>query len=241
MANWNGLDFFIFLILVLNTILGMARGATKEIISMMCLSIALIFSIRFTVPLANFFNSSPQITDVIDSPFVQNFMTAIGSGPLTTGLLNQVMYSISLLICFVGVFSLCEAALTVTGFTEFFSFPYAALNRKVGGTLGFTRGYIISLIFISIMLHIYKAGDIPGQDFISGSFFARLFKPQAQRLDNLISSQQPEKYYQLYQDQPYSAEDVYRELRKPETPTLPQQQQTQPPSQPQPMQQQIQY
>ncbi len=224
MNNWNGLDFFVFLILVLNTILGLARGATREIISMMCLSAALIFSIVFTVPLTNFFNSSPLANAVVTSIFVQNFMAAIGAGPLTTYLLNQIMYSISLLICFVGVFCLCEAGLSVTGFVEFFSFPYAALNRKVGGALGFTRGYIICLIFLSILiLHIYRASNIGG-NFIGGSFFVNLFQSQIIKIDELISSQRPENYQQLYQNQPYNEQEIYKQLNKPELtfPTNPQ-------------------
>src|SRR3990167_1645354 len=100
MDTWNGLDFFIFLIFASSTILGMVRGATREIISMMCLSVALIFSIKFTIPLAVFFNRSPLINNVVDNPFMQNFMQAIDAGPLTPELLAQIFYSISLLICF---------------------------------------------------------------------------------------------------------------------------------------------
>src|SRR5205085_4360245 len=128
MNNWNGFDFLIFLILVLNTILGMARGATKEIISMMCLSMALIITIKFTVPLAGFFNSSPLISGVVSNNVVQNFMLAIGAGPLTEDLLDQIFYGLSLLVCFVGTFSICEGALNYTGFVQVFSFPYATLN-----------------------------------------------------------------------------------------------------------------
>lgn len=224
MASWNGLDFFIFLILVINTVLGMSRGASKEIISLMCLSAALIFSIKFTVPLANFFNSSPLMNNVVDNSMTRNFMSAIGAGPLTTSSLSELMYCISLLICFVGVFSLCEAGLSISGFTESFSFPYAALNRKVGGALGFTRGYIISLLFLSIVsLHLNI-----GKDFLSGSFFANLFSSQTQTFDGLISAQKPENYNQLYQNQPYKAEDIYKTLGKPEQPLPPQQPQSSP-------------
>lgn len=225
MNSWNGLDFFIFLILVLNTVLGMARGATKEIISLMCLSAALIFSVKFTVPLTKFFNNSPIVVDVIDSKVMQNFMEAINAGPLTADLLHEIMYCISLLICFVGTFSICEAGLSITGFLEVFSFPYSTLNRKVGATLGFTRGYIISLIFLSILLHLYKVDNI-GKAFISGSFFANLFQTQVEKLDSLISSQQPESYHQLYENQPYGVKDIYQQLKKPEGP-LPQQQPSQ--------------
>ncbi len=215
MNSWNGLDFFIFLILTLNTVLGLSRGATKEIVSLMCLSAALIITIKFTVPLSNFFASSSIVNNFVDSSMTKNFMAAIGAGPLTVDLVNQIMYSISLLICFVGAFSVCEAGLTVTGFSESFSFPYAALNRKVGGSLGFIRGYIITLILLSILsLHIYKVGNVGG-NFLSGSFFTNLFSSQTQKLDQLISGQQPENYQQLYQNIPYNEKNLYQNTGSP--------------------------
>lgn len=217
MNSWNGFDFFIFLILASNAIYGMSRGAAREVISMMCLSAALIFSIKFTVPLANFFNSSSIAIHVVDNTFTQNFMIGIGAGPLTTALLNQIMYSLSLLICFVGVFSACEAGLSKTDFAAVFTLPFAMLNWQLGGVLGFTRGYIISLMFISIMaFHLYEADS--GGNFISGSFFAGLFQSQAQKFDSFISSQRPENYNQLYQNQPYDVKELYKNLSKPELP-----------------------
>lgn len=129
---------------------------------------------------------------------------------MTVDLANQITYSISLLICFVGVFSICDGALSIAGFSETFSFPWAVLNRKVGGALGLTRGYVITLIFLTIFaFHLYKAGNIGG-DFLSGSFFANLFANQARELDELISSQRPENYQKVYQHQPYNEKEFYQ-------------------------------
>lgn len=204
MNNWNGLDFIIFLIFASNTILGMARGATKEIVSILSLSVALIFTIKFTVPLATFFNGSPLIVDVIDNVFTQRFMTAIGAGPLTANTLMEVFYCISMLICFVGIFSFCEGALAVTGVVEMYPFPYAAINRKLGGTLGFTRGYVISLIFLAIVqLHLCR-GACYG--VFQGSYFANLFQGATVQLDSIISGQQPEQYKAIFENK-----DLYRE------------------------------
>lgn len=242
MNTWNSLDFFILLIFAANTILGMARGATKEIVSMMCLSVALIFAIKFTVPLATFFNSSPLINDVVDNQITKNFMLAIGAGPVTASLLEQIFYSISMLICFGGAFSVCEAMLTFTGFNEVFSFPYAALNRKVGGSLGFIRGYIFNLILIAILaFHLLGKGNVINNNLVTGSFFVHVLGPGAAKLDSIISSQQPDSYRQILEQKPaYSVEDLYKTIRNtPETvpgiPTTPQQPQPQPnnpPSQP---------
>lgn len=213
MNSWNGLDFFIFLIFALNTIIGMQRGASREIIAMMCLSAALIFTIKFTVPLTMFFNSSPLITDVVNNPMTQNFMIAIGAGPLTDDMLMEVNYTIALLICFVGIYSICAAALNIAGVSEHFSFPYATLSRKVGAVLGATRGYIITIIFLSIlMLHLLKNNI--GGEIISGSYFAGLFQNAAVKFDEMITSRKPEDYNQLFKDKDlYNATDVIKQLK----------------------------
>lgn len=214
MSTWNGLDFFIFLILAFNTMVGLSRGATRELISTMCLSLALIFMIKFTVPLSNFMAKSPLLTDVVNNSMMKHFLISIGAGPLTVGLLLEAMYCVSLLICFVSIFCICEAALKAQMFMEFFSFPYAAMSRKVGGTLGFTRGYILCLILLSVMVHLYSAGG-PGKSFLSGSFFARLFSSQVRSFDGVISSQNPEYYTKLFENQPYSVTDVYQQIGNP--------------------------
>lgn len=256
MNSWNGLDFFIFLIFVVNTLMGASRGASKEIISMMCLSIGLIFMIKFTVPLAVFFNSSPLINDVVDNNITRNFMIAIGANPLTVGTLQQIFYSISLLLCFMGAYSFCEATLTYSGFVEFFSFPWAALNRKLGAALGCTRGYVFNLILLVILslhLAVGNNGQVIQDEFLSGSFFARLFKTQTERMDSLITGQRPGRFREIYRGKDlYNVEKVYKQLNteqqsnteqqlynqfKPNPTQLPNQQQ---PSQSAPQQQSIQ-
>ena len=204
MDAWNGLDFFIFLIFASNTILGMVRGAIREIISMMCLSVALIFMIKFTVPLARFCNSSPLISNVVNNSIMQNFMQAIGAGPITPDLLYQIFYSLSLLICFMFPFSLCEGALSHMGVMEMYTFPYVVWDRKVGGALGCIRGYVFSLLFIVVLtLHIFAVSTAPA--FLEGSFFINLFKGSALSLDHLVSAQQPEKYNEIYK-----GKDLYK-------------------------------
>lgn len=211
MNSWNGLDFLIFLIFALNTILGMVRGSAKEIISMMCLCVALIFMIKFTVPLANFFNSSPLIVDVVDNKIIQNFMLAIGAGPMTASLLKEIFYSISILICFVGIFSICEAALTKTGFVQYMSFPYATIDRKLAAALGCTRGYVITLILLVILaLHLLRGTD---SSIISGSYFAKLFQGATIKLDQIITGQNPDQYRDVLQGKDlYNATDVMKAL-----------------------------
>lgn len=218
MNNWNGLDFFVFLILALNTIRGMSRGAAKELIALMCLSAALIFCIKFTVPVTNFMISSPTLSAVLESKFIENFFQSIGAGPLTADFLSQVSYSISLLICFVSVFSVTEACLIYSGVSESLSFSQALVSRKLGSAIGFIRGYIISLIFLSILsLHLYNTDEnVPGSKFISGSFFVNLFSSQVKMLDNMIGSQEVEKYHELYQNAPINEKDILKQLSYPD-------------------------
>ena len=230
MNNWSGLDFFIFLIFFVNMALGMARGATKEIISMMCLSVALIFTIKFTVPLANLVNSSPLIQVVVTTDMVQNFVAAIGMDPLTASTLEHVAYCISLLICFVGAFSICEAVIAFTGFVEVFSFPFAYLNRKLGAGFGVVRGYVFTLIFIVILQHLFTTSPI------TGSYFYNLFQNSARTLDSFITAQTPESFKDVFKDKTlYNQSDIYKQLNQQDlTPQDFYNQQPQQPAQPQP-------
>jgi hypothetical protein len=216
MNSWNGLDFFVFLILALNTIRGMSRGAGKELIALMCLSAALIFAIKFTVPLADFLKTSPMMVSAVDNKFIANFLHTINAGPLTLRMVKELMYAISLLICFVSVFSITEACITFSGYAESVTMTQAVVYKKIGAAIGFTRGYIISLIFLSILtLHIFNNEH---NKFISGSFFVRLFDTQIKKFDDMIASQQPENYQELYQDKPVSEQDVIKQLQPEEPP-----------------------
>ncbi len=214
MDSWNGFDFFVFLIFAVNTLLGMSRAAAKEIISMMCLSVALIVTIKFTIPLTIFFNKSPLIIKVIENKNIQNFMFSLGLNPLGENALQQIFYSISLLVCFVGTFSICESALAMSGILEVYSFPYAWLNRKLGAMLGGVRGYVITLILISItVLHVFKDSDNP---VFKNSFFINLFRSAAIRLDGIILGQRPEQYQDIYKDKNlYDPFKAMKEISKP--------------------------
>lgn len=214
MDSWNGLDFFIFLIFAVNTILGMARAAAKEIISTMCLCVALVCTIKFTIPLTVFFNKSPLMIDVITSRFVQNFIASLGLNPLRVSTLQEMFYAISLLICFVGTFSVCEGALSMSGILEVYSFPYAWLNRKLGAVLGGIRGYVITLILISITtLHLFKDSD---NSAFKNSYFVNLFANSAVTFDRIISKQKPEQYQKIFKDKNlYNPLKTLQDLSKP--------------------------
>ncbi|MDA8562014.1 CvpA family protein [Gammaproteobacteria bacterium] len=216
MESWNGLDFFVFLILLINTLRGMSRGGGKELIALMCLSAALIICIKFTVPLANFLNKSPLIISVVKNQFIANFFNSIGAGPLTADVLKQIMYSISLLLCFVSVFSVTEATIYYSGYVQTASLTQAVVSKKLGAAIGFTRGYILSLIFLSIItLHIFKDSGGIAKEFIDGSFFVRVLSTPTIMLDDMISSKNPVEYQKLYKDKPYSESDLIRLLKDP--------------------------
>lgn len=210
MNGWNWLDFFIFLIFFLNIMMGMARGASKEVMAAMCLIVALIFTIKFTIPLAAFFNKSPLINNVIDTPIVQNFMEVIGAGPLTVRLLAEIFYCIALLICFVGVYSICSALLHFSGFNEVFGFTLGTMNRKVGGTFGLARGYVVTLILLVVLTHIFNKENNSRMDdsLLTGSTFARFYQPSVRLLDKIIREQNAEKYREIYHIDPERLQQV---------------------------------
>ncbi len=210
MSGWSGLDFLIFLIFLLNVLLGMSRGGLKEIISALSLCAALVITIKFTIPLTKFVNSSPLITDVITSDFFQNFMKAIDMPPLTEPILLQMGYCISLLICFVGTFSLCEGVLAYSSLIDAFGLPATLANRKLGGALGSVRGFVLVLIFIIVLEHLFS-GNVPASKFIN------LLESSAQKMDTLINSQAPERYLEILQDKNlYNQNNVLKDLLQPQ-------------------------
>jgi len=212
MSAWNGLDFLIFLIFFANMVLGMNRGATKEIVSLMCLSVALIFTIKFTIPMQNIIMSSPLLQDVLTSETIQNFMGAIGADPLTADYVRELAFTLSVLIWFTGAFCISEA-MSVSGFVETFSFPWAVWNRKVGGAIGCTRGFVFVVILIMLCVgHVFKDSRHVGSLF-SGSYFVRLFTPASQRLDELIQGQEIEQYNEIYEYRNlYTPSDIEKTL-----------------------------
>jgi hypothetical protein len=146
-----------------------------------------------------------------------NFMNAIGAGPLTDKLLGSIFYCISLLVCFVGVFSITSAVLHFSGFQEAFNFPYATMSRKVGGGLGFVRGYIFTLIFLLILTHIFSRDNNQAinTSFINSSFFARLFDSSVNKLDQIIINQNPEKYREIFEGKNlYTPEQLYQQVNE---------------------------
>lgn len=161
---------------------------------------------------------------MVDNQWTRNFMTAIGAGPLTVGLLHQIFYSIALLICFVGAYSICEAGMAKTGFVTSFTFPFAAWNSKVGGMLGFVRGYVINLILLLIlMLHIFGPGTpaIITENMITTSYFAKLYRNAAIKLDSIITGQNPDKYREIFQDRNLYSPEMLEKQLNPEIPFPP--------------------
>ncbi|SRR5579883_89389 len=209
MSSWTGIDFFIFLILLLNTLMGMSRGATREIVATMCWIAALVVTIKFTLPVMKFINSSPLITTVIATPMVQRFMQQMGLPPLTEQMLLNLNYCISLLVCFMSVIAASGVIVSMSNIVEVFPFPYQFLNRKLGTALGAMRGFVFTLIFIVLLQHLFM-GNVPA------SYFINLFQGSAQKLDNLITAQAPERYREILEDRNlYNEQNILNELKNP--------------------------
>lgn len=220
MNDWNGLDFIIFLIFAVNTLLGLSEGASRKLISLLCVSVGLIFVIKFTVPLANLLNSSPIIGSFLDNRLTINFMHVIGAGTLTFELLRQILFSISILVCFSFALCACEAVLSARSFVELVSFPYSTMNRKIAAGLGCTRGFVFNVILVNILvLHLFNTNmnqEIKS-DVIDNSYFVKLLLPSANKLEALIYSQKPARFNEVYHDKNvYSAKNVLETLKEKE-------------------------
>lgn len=231
MNNWNQLDFFIFLILAINFIQGLVRGATREIIALMCLCFAIIVTIKFTVPVETFLNKSPAKTIAAESEIVQNFLysfnDALNNGQQMNitpmALLNRIVFCISLVLCFTAAYSVTAAGLSVSGFVEVFSFPYAALNRKIGGALGFLRGYVVSLIVIICLMTFYAQGNnFLGSEWVKNSAFVNLlYKDPATKFFEIIKTQDPDRYRDIFENRGnFTVQDMYDKLDGGQTPEV---------------------
>ncbi len=187
----------------------MSRGGLREVISTLSLCAALVITIQFTVPLTEFMTKSPLISDVVTSAFFQNFMKSVDMPPLTAAMLFHISYCVALLICFVGTFSVCEGVLAYSGMMESFSLPTAIMNRKAGAASGAMRGFVLVLIFIIILDHLFIANG-------SGSTFINLLHGSARKMDALISARAPERYQEILQDRNlYNQTNVINDLTKP--------------------------
>ncbi|HSW92830.1 MAG TPA: CvpA family protein [Gammaproteobacteria bacterium] len=209
MSGWTGLDFLIFLIFLINTMLGMARGGIKEMISMISLCAGLIVMIKFTVPLTKFLDGSPLMNDFLTSQFTLNFMKAIDMPPLTMNNLLAMDYCVSMLVCFVGAFCACEATLAFSSMMEAFGLTATIMNRKLGAALGATRGFVFALVFIVIVQRLF-ASDVPASNFIN------LLGGSAARMNSIILEKAPEKYIEILKDKDlYNQNEILKELPKP--------------------------
>lgn len=187
----------------------MARGGLKEIISALSLCAALVITIEFTMPLFKFINTSPLINDVITSNFFQNFMKSIEMPPLTEDMIIRLNYCLSLLLCFVGAFSICEAVLSYSSLIEAFGLPATLANRKLGGALGVVRGFVLVLIFIIVLDKIYH-DDVPASKFVN------LLQGSATKMNDIVISGAPQRYLEILQDKNlYNQENVMKDLLEP--------------------------
>lgn len=143
MMDFTWVDFIIFGVIFLNTIAGFARGAVKEIVSILVLIVALVITIKFTATIANFLNTSQGSMDVL--AVFAKFLSINATEPLFL-----FTWGLALLLLFVGVFCIGE---TVNYYTSIgiITFPLQFLGRLIGVVLGFIRGYAFALILLLVL------------------------------------------------------------------------------------------
>ena len=140
---------------------------------------------------------------------MQNFVTSIGLGPLTQEGIFSFGYGVSLLICFMGIFSIGEATLAYTNAMNLFTFPYMAVDRKVGAAMGAVRGFVFATIFVLFCLTF-------NNPFSANSYFISVLTPSASRLNTLIIQQTPERYQEVLKDKNiFNAKAILEQLKNP--------------------------
>lgn len=173
--DYTWLDFIIFGFIFFNAILGISRGLTKEIISILVLIVALVVMIKFTATLANFLNTTQGSLDVIT--VISKFTGLDATVPLAL-----ISWGIALLLLFVGTFSIGEAV-NFYASIDIIPFSLDMAGRILGGVLGFVRGYVFSLILILVL----GLSPIILQDAWRQSFLIPKLLPNATDLGKQIS------------------------------------------------------
>jgi membrane protein required for colicin V production len=174
MADFTWFDYILFLIFFLNTILGFARGVSKEIISFLSLVIALFIAVKFTTPIANVLTTSQGAEDVL--AVFTKYLSYNGSGSL-----NSLAFGLSFLILFLGIFFTGEAAIFYANI-ELFLFPFSVIGRLLGAALGFVRGYVLDVVLLLIL----QLTSFPMNNAWEQSYFVPRLMPQVTKLAGLI-------------------------------------------------------
>ena len=145
--DFTWFDVILFLIIFVNTILGFARGLFREAISLLCLIVAMVVAMKFTIPLSDFLSTSAGFNDVV---FVITKYTGYSGA---NGVLYLFGFGVSFLLLFVGVYCIAEVVNHyISNVGAFILFPMMAiLDRLIAGLLGFIRGYVFALITILIV------------------------------------------------------------------------------------------
>src|SRR3990167_5439569 len=176
MADFTWLDYLIFGVFFLNIILGLARGLLREIIGILSLIVALLVSIKFTLPITEFLNSSDGFKSVISA--FTSFTDFNVMGPL-----SYISLGVSFLILFVGTYSIGEAVNYYAPAFGVLMFPRMAfIDRILAASLGYIRGYVFSLVLILVV----GLSPITLDATWTQSRLIPPLKPSADRLGNLV-------------------------------------------------------
>ena len=142
MGTFTLVDYIFLAFFFFSTLLGLSRGFFKELISLVSILFALIITIKFTGPVANWLNASNGAQDVVLA--VSTFFGVHVGTQLTLFTIG-----LTVLVLFVGVYSVGEA-MNAYGLFEMLVGPgvISLTYRILGGIIGFVRGYIFNLILI---------------------------------------------------------------------------------------------
>lgn len=175
MATW--VDYVIFCIFFFSTLLGLARGLLREIISILTILVAFVIAIQFTPTLTNLLSNLQGSQDVI-------FVISKYFDTDATYSLSSLTLAISFLVLFVGTYSIGEAINYYATANVFMFVTLAFIYRISGAALGFIRGYAFSIVFIFVM----QLTPITQYPEWTQSYFVSQLQPAANQLGSLVQA-----------------------------------------------------
>lgn len=177
MAEYTWFDYIIFGIFFLTTILGLARGLFREVISLVVLAVAFIVTIKFTAPVADFLNNSQGAQDVIS--VISKTIGTDWSTPL-----SSVTLALTLLVLFVGCLSVGEAVNYFAALNTYMTPSISFMYRILGGAIGMIRGYGFNIVLVLLM----QITPLTQEAAWTQSYFVPRILPLSNQLGNMIQS-----------------------------------------------------
>lgn len=157
LAHFNWADYFILSVIVLSTVISVARGFVKEAMSLFTWAVAILIGMKF----------SPQLADL-------NFMNELIKTPSLRHIVAFLTLFFAVIILGGMINFLISTVVQKTGLGGF--------NRLVGMVFGFARGVLL----VGVLILLAKHTAIPQDPWWSKTTLIPTFEPVANTIDRLM-------------------------------------------------------